>query len=271
MNVKVWLGAMLLCLATSVTSIGYAADKRALVADLVFELGYGRAIHHFKDYVLRGEDDYRLQARKYFVSAREKVAALRQVKNLTEKEIAALDDLDGVIQSYLGALSTIQSAYRHSRGLVQVLTTTDDRVHIDDASAIDAIAVLRQGHRWHRVEKLVFVLGYGSAIYNFKNYLIRRDEQYRKWADAQFEEALQLVAEIRWRERKNPPKVKALENIKSVLEAYRAALPLMARTLKPSMETSSNIVVNIAVRGADRALKVDDKPAFDGIALLLGR
>ncbi len=270
MNVKVLLGAMLFLLASSATSIGYAADKRTLVADLVFELGYGGAIHHFKDYLLRGEEGYRLQAKEHFASAMEMVAKLRQLNNLTEQERAALDDLEVMIQSYSGALSTIQSAYRHSRGLVQVLTATDKRVQIDDAAAIDALAVLRKGHRWGRIEKLIFVLGYGGAIDNFKNYLIRRDEQYRTWADAWFEEALQLVAHIRWRERKNRVKVEALENITSVLEAYRAALPLMARTLSPAVGATSDVVVNIAVRGADRALAVDDQPALAGIELLRG-
>ncbi len=271
MNLKVLLGAMLLFLATSVTSTGYATDKRTLVADLVFELGYGRAIHHFKDYVLRGEDSYRTQAKQYFAAAREKIAALRQLSNLSDREVRALEELDTVIQSYIAALSTIQSAYRHSRGLIQVLTATDKRVHIDDAAAIEALAILREGYRWSRIEQLVFVLGYGGAIDNFKNYLIRRDERYRMQADARFEEALKIVAHIRWRERKNPTKVAALERLKSVLEAYRIALPLMARTLKPAAEASSNIVINIAVRGADRALDVDDKPALDSIALLQGK
>ena len=272
MRTKVLAGGLALgvCLAAMISSVQAAGqDKRALVAALVSELGYGRAVHNFKDYVLRGGEAYRVKARDYFLSAKEKIGALRRLDSVTEVERMALDDLESVIDSYIAALPTIQRAYRQSRTLARVLNATAAQLEIDDQLAIESIALLRKGYQWSPVEKLVFALGYGSAIHNFKNYLIFRDEKYRQWADAWFEEALQIVARMKWRERKNSRKLAALKEVESVLNAYRSALPVMARTLEPARASQSEVVINVAVRGADKALKVEDLPALEGLQMLL--
>ncbi len=271
MKIKLLLFVCVAFLATSVSTISYAESKRDLVAGLILELGYGRAVHNYKDYVLRGEEEYRIKARDYFDSAQSRINALSQLDNISSPERQALSDLNVVVSAYIEALGKIQKGYQRSRNLMAVLNLVEEELSINDQQAVEAIGVLRKGYRWSTMEKLVFSMGYGSAIDNYKNFLLKRDDKYRVSADAWLEESLALIAQLKWRERKNATKLAALMDIESVLQAYRSALPVMERTLEPVRNTTSNIMINVAVRGADKALAVEDQPALDGLRYLLAK
>jgi len=258
-------------LSATLSNFSYAESKRQLVAGLVLELGYGRAVHNYRDYVLRGEEEYRIKARDYFGSAQSRINELSQLDDISSLERQALNDLNVVVSAYIEALGKIQKGYQRSRNLMVVLNAVEAELSINDQQAIEAIGVLREGYRWSMVEKLVFSLGYGSAIDNYKNFLIKRDDKYMQLAEAWLEEGLTLVAQLKWRERKNAAKLAALKDVETVLQTYRSALPVMEKTLEPVRNTTSDIMINIAVRGADKALAVEDQPALDGLRYLLAQ
>ncbi len=262
-----WLVALFLPLVLALPATAQEAERQ-LVAGLVADLGYGGAIHHFSDYLLRGDDALRQAATRDFAAAKLKLDTLRRSPGLDPEQREAVELLDRTIGAYLAALATIERLYRNRTSLAKVLATAKARGRIDDAGAIAALETLRRGFRWRRIERLRFVLGYGGAIHHYKNYLIHRDEVHRQQAEARLREALQLAAELRWTERNRPGRLAAVHDIEAVLEEYLASLPVVERTLAPAREARSEIAVSIAVRGADRALKVDDGPAIEALARL---
>ncbi|MBC8871218.1 MAG: hypothetical protein H8E44_17465 [Planctomycetes bacterium] len=240
----------------SVTSISAAQDntKKASVASLVRTLGYGGAIHNFKNYVLRGDDKYRAASLTMFERANEILANLGKTPGLTANETVALTAITDIVNKYQAKLPTIEQLRKQSKSVEQI----DAAVAVDDSSAIDAIATLRNGHRWSKIENLDFHIGYGSGIHNFKNFVLRADEEYRARAALGLSNVLLIVARYRASEGLTKTQAKALDDIESVVRAYEEALATVQELIGEG-KTAQEI---------DAVVKVDDTPALNGLATL---
>ncbi len=231
-----------------------AQDKKDAVSELVRTLGYGGAIHNFKNYVLRGDEKYRAAATSMFEQASTSLTALSKSDKLNDEEKAAIKAIGGVVQQYQGHLPTIEKLWQQGKSVEEI----DEIVAVDDSPAIEAIAALRAGHQWNNIENLDFHIGYGSGIHNFKNFVLRADEKYLARARSGLSSVLLIVS--RYRETKGLTKDQetSLGNIESVVRAYEQALPKV-QDLVGQGKTAKEI---------DAVVKVNDKPALEGLVVL---
>jgi len=107
---------------------------------LEHELGYGGLIHHFKNYVIRGETKYSHLFSQHHFEAKEVLAKFKRLFNLTTREIAGLTVLENTIDQYQVQLAMAKEL--KSSG--QNITFIDNQVRIDDSQAIAAIGHLQQ-------------------------------------------------------------------------------------------------------------------------------
>ena len=112
---------------------GIAADRQAQVADLVRALGYGNAIHQFKNYVIRGADKHSTAAAERFNEAKASLA------KLSGQNAAAVAQATAVIEAYEATLPKIQGMVAEGKTPTQI----DQTVKIDDTPAIEGLAALR--------------------------------------------------------------------------------------------------------------------------------
>ena len=112
-----------------------------LEAELHREIGYGGLIHNFKNYVLRGAENYRTAAMR----DHERVSGL----------LDQLDTLiDGDARAYLATVRATLDAYRNNLDVAAAARArgldaegVDALVHIDDSMAIHALGVrMRESH-----------------------------------------------------------------------------------------------------------------------------
>ncbi|HUU34461.1 MAG TPA: hypothetical protein VMW48_10375, partial [Vicinamibacterales bacterium] len=103
-------------------------------------LGYDGAIHHFKNYVLRGSDEYRRNALARFQDVARHSAALGAGTSLGAREKAALGDLDGVVRLYVANIEVVRRMIGEKRSVADI----DAAVTVDDTPATAALRVLRQ-------------------------------------------------------------------------------------------------------------------------------
>jgi len=235
---------------------GAAQDdpKAEAVASLVKSLGYGGAIHHFKNYVLRGAPENRDVAEKMFQQASEILVSLEANHELSESEQAAVSAVALVVKDYQAQLPQVQQLREQRKSVEEI----DEEVMVDDSAAIAGIAVLREAHLWNDMQQLDFHMGYGSGIHNFKNFVLRADEKYRARALVGLSRVLFIVTRNREAPNLNEQQLSSLDGIESVVRAYETALPKV-QVLVGEGKTAQEI---------DEVVKVDDTPALESMALL---
>lgn len=120
---------------------------------LEHELGYGGLIHHFKNYIIRGEKQYLERFNQSYISASENIQDFNQLAHLTQQEMESLQVLEQKINQYQQQLLIAQQLKNEGLAIQQV----DVKVRLDDADAIAAISQLRQyklniiSHHWWQV------------------------------------------------------------------------------------------------------------------------
>jgi len=111
--------------------------------------------------------------------------------------------------------------------------------------------------------KLIFELlrqlGYGGVIHNFKNFVLRKKEEYKKRFRVKYKNALQTIIKLDALPEVSPKDKKCLNTIRQTLEKYQNAI-----TIAEKMLVSNKSVVQV-----DRAIKIDDGPALDSISKLI--
>ncbi|MBE9527494.1 MAG: hypothetical protein IME94_11050, partial [Proteobacteria bacterium] len=220
-------------------------------------LGYGGAIHHYKNYVLRGKEKYFVSADKSYASAMQIVERMKGMNGLSPEENKALSDIGNMINQYRSSLPTIKEIYASEKSLFKVLKMTDDKVKIDDGPAKAGLKILRDKKQFNALENLEYTLGYGNAIHNFKNYIIRGKDKYRNNADLLYTEAETWLTKLE-KNTSDPDMTKALGIIRKTVKGYHKALPKIAANYKKLEGVSSDAVRNVIVRGSDRLVKIND-------------
>ncbi len=120
---------------------------------LEHELGYGGLIHHFKNYILRGEKQYLERFNQSYISVSENIRAFKQLAKLTQQEMESLQVLEQKINQYQQQLLIAQQLKKEGIAIQQI----DVEVRVNDAKAIAAISQLQQyklniaSHNWWKV------------------------------------------------------------------------------------------------------------------------
>ena len=244
---------LILIILSSLSSV-YAASARDEVAGLVRALGYGAGIHHFKNYVLRGRDEYRTNAKQSFTDASLSLARLEAHSEIGSQDQQAIAEIKTMIDAYSAGLDRV--AQLRTRGWR--LDDIDRAVTVDDTKAIEALTQLRAKWQWSELEEIEYQLGYGQGIHNFKNYVIRQHERYHTLALENFLAVESLIVNQFNTTKLGSTDKEALESIGRVVQSYRNYLTLVGR-----LHTMQR-----PVRQIDLAVKINDKPAVAGFALL---
>ena len=245
----------LLLWLTALGSVQAASAARENVATLVRSLGYGAGIHNFKNFVLRGRDDYYNAAKKDFDIALDSLNQLEKSPELIAKDQAAVVVIKAMIDEYDNGLDQVISLRNKGWRLGDV----DRSVTVNDTRAIAALAQLREKWEWSDLEQIEYQLGYGMGIHNFKNYLLRQDERYHTLALENFLAVESLLVNLYSNTRLDSAQRTALDQVSRVSQSYRNYLTLIERFHAQQHP----------VRKIDLAVKINDKPALEGLAVLL--
>jgi hypothetical protein len=231
-----------------------AQDTEARIRSLVRSLGYGASIHDFKNYVLRGAGQYRVDADRFLEKAAGTVADLRGSKSLRADERQALDAIASVIGAYRANLTVAQKMLKDGRSIPEI----DAAVRVDDARAAEGLAALRKGRTWTALDNLEAALGYSGAIHDFKNYVLRGREEYRTNAAAHFQEVSLQIGRLRSDTSLGEREKKAVDDLDGVVRKYEANLEVVRRMIDEKK----------SVADIDAAVKVDDTKAIAALAVL---
>ncbi|GIC78114.1 diguanylate cyclase domain-containing protein [Moritella sp. F3] len=245
------------------------SEKIRIDSALRSSLGYGGAIHEFKNYLLRPEPwrIERVQAKLGAVNA-----AITQFNTLgpTNAQAIALNDIKNMVDAYSAAL--IQAELLFSQGLQPL--DVDKKVIIDDSLAMRGLQILNQelqrelhisntnddGPNITKADlavKLRSALGYGGFIHQFKNAVLRGDEKYITEADSCLIKAEELISLYRSKGLTSAEFI-SLEDITRTLASYKQAIATIRQLIGQ----------NASPQYIDQQVKINDTSALRGLAVL---
>ena len=121
------------------------AHRENLILGMKSDFGYGGAIHNFKNYVLRGTPKYYDRIQQNFARISQEIAEYRELANVTEEELAALDDIQTVAGKYKEASNLVKRMHEEGRTPKEI----DGTVKISDSPALKGFEAL-----FHHFEEL---------------------------------------------------------------------------------------------------------------------
>ena len=113
------------------------ARKRDLLGKLESSMGYGGAIHNFKNYVLRGKEKYLSRFREKSAAVIDAIEAYRSL-GVSPQERDALAAIESVVRKYRAQGDIIQRLSNEGKTSDQI----DKVVKIDDSPALGGISTL---------------------------------------------------------------------------------------------------------------------------------
>ncbi|OFC72250.1 response regulator [Alteromonas confluentis] len=108
------------------------------------------------------------------------------------------------------------------------------------------------------LEQLYTNLGYGGGIHSFKNYIIRRDLQYKLTAEEKLNEALRASGNYKALPNVSRVELAQITDIELVINQYLEKISLL----------NSDQLASLSVVDLDAQVKVNDEPAISAIARL---
>ncbi len=128
--------------------------KGKILANLNTYLGYGGLIHHFKNYVLRGDQKYIDLFMKKYSTIIEVIDKWQRIEKLSSIERSDLKNLKKTIKKYKVALVLVIRLKKEKKSVVEI----DSIVKIDDKLAIHSLNRLSQPYdyntrpeEWYRI------------------------------------------------------------------------------------------------------------------------
>lgn len=110
------------------------AQRQSLLSSMKASLGYGGAIHHFKNYVLRQESRYVEAGSASFAEFDAAAQTYRTLAGTSQEELAALAIIDATMRRYVEAFSVASDLFAQGASVAEV----DGVIKIDDGPAIAA-------------------------------------------------------------------------------------------------------------------------------------
>lgn len=120
-----------------------AIARQEMLLRMRSEMGYGAMIHNYKNYVLRGQEKYRLRVINNHLNLSDSVNNYAQLANLTINEQQALVAIQQVADEYLKASSMIKRMIDQGA----VIGSIDTAVKISDTPAIEGFIVLEDRYQ----------------------------------------------------------------------------------------------------------------------------
>ena len=115
-------------------SLQSVSQRQSLLSDMKSALGYGGAIHDFKNYVLRQESRYIDGGNEAFSEFQAAVQVYRSLPELAEQELEELATIEATIRQYVAALTTARELFADGLAISEV----DRTIRIDDGPALQA-------------------------------------------------------------------------------------------------------------------------------------
>lgn len=244
---------------------GDTATQAQALESLISSLGYGGVIHHFKNYVLRG-DAPRIQRIQYALGAAKYAISQYTSTPTTAAEEQALADIESVIDAYAGQIDLAVQGVAEGMSAEQV----DAIVSVNDSPALDGLAILdatvREANSQEEgvytktilLGELRSALGFGGMIHQFKNYVLRQDEPRVARVQSAIDSAQAVIASYRAFPTSAAEEA-ALDDIATVIADYEENL-LLAQRMASSGASAAEI---------DGAVAISDGPALAGMQSLL--
>ncbi|MBO1928217.1 hypothetical protein J3998_11585 [Thiomicrorhabdus sp. 6S2-11] len=118
-------------------------EKQATFKQLQSQMGYGNMIHNFKNFVLRGDADYRTSTypakfQENIDKINELIANYRQIGIPTEQELSELDAIQNTVDQYTKQMEIVKQLKQDNAPIDYI----DSQVIVDDRSAMQAMASL---------------------------------------------------------------------------------------------------------------------------------
>ena len=110
----------------------------SLLQDIKSQFGFGGVIHNFKNYVLRGSSKYVSKTEQNFKILFDKINQYKQINDVSDSEVKALNAIDQVATEYKNKLSKIQELVKSGKTAKQI----DTVVKINDAPALKGLKEL---------------------------------------------------------------------------------------------------------------------------------
>lgn len=129
------------------------AERQRLLSKIKSQFGYGGAIHHFKNYVLRGTPKYYERIKTNFSTLNQVIERYSQLQGITTEEQNALNSIKMVSNQYSEASDVVRTMYSKNNNAKDI----DKAVKIDDSPAIRAFEMLAQYQRQLTDEKTLSV------------------------------------------------------------------------------------------------------------------
>ncbi len=225
---------------------------------VVAALGYGGMVHSFKNAVIRGGTQPAEEARRKIGAV---LAGLEDVAALDTANRADVDTIIATMHEYeknIGKAEFLRSVGTEAERV-------DAEVSVQDADALTALGaiVARVGHapgprsKAQILSELRWIIGYGGAIHNFKNYVLRKDVKFANRAMESFAKAREEIADYRTRVI-TTDEAAALDTFGDVIDAYVAAID-KTKTLASQGATTDQI---------DQGIKISDGPAIAALGVL---
>ena len=124
--------------------------KFHLISQIRASLGYAGFIHHYKNYVIRRDANYLVQAKQSMTDTQR---LLRQYLELPihQEEMHALNGLATIMGNYKRKLQD----FNHAQATRLSVSKLDERIHVDDRSAAEALATLNRHleNNYHKVKQ----------------------------------------------------------------------------------------------------------------------
>ncbi|MCP4161921.1 MAG: hypothetical protein GY760_17755 [Deltaproteobacteria bacterium] len=112
--------------------------KQAHLMNIRSQMGYGGAIHVFKNYVLRGQSKYHKRYMKKAGSILKDIEAYNSVGNLSSIEIKSLKKIEEMVEKYRAATQTAKELIDSGREVKEI----DSVIKIDDNPYLKALTNL---------------------------------------------------------------------------------------------------------------------------------
>lgn len=112
--------------------------KQNNVMNIRAAMGYGGAIHSFKNYVLRGQKKYHDRHIEAAKDINANIASYRSIGSLTFREVQSLDKVEEMVKSYLDATVLTQKLLDKGKTTNEI----DKTVKINDKPYLKALTVL---------------------------------------------------------------------------------------------------------------------------------
>jgi len=112
-------------------------QRLLLVSRIGHQVGYGGAIHSFKNYVLRGDGKYLSKFQENHRQLQASLLAYRSLPDITQQERNAIADIESVFKDYRDYIGQAETMIAAGHSPAEI----DKVVKIDDGPALNALKV----------------------------------------------------------------------------------------------------------------------------------